>query len=297
MPKRICQWCFLLVLAVLCLLASGALAWQPNDPDYGSQWGLRAIGMESAWDYNLGGRPDVKVAVIDSGVDYNIADFAGTRFDLANAWDYVDHDSQPFDETGHGTHVAATIAQTTNNGTGSAGIAFNTTILPIRVLDEDGYGEVGDVAAGVYRAVNAGADIINLSMGSYYGTSTLYNACEYAEQKGVLVVAAAGNNWPYRAWPDYPARWSNTLVVGAVQSDLNIWYPSQYAWDNGGPGLVAPGVNINQQTSSLDLTAASGSMLSGTSMATRPCLRRSRSGLVRSHGSGHRYSRPIISIE
>jgi serine protease len=231
----------------LCLTAPSASAWQPNDALWHRQWGMRAIGMETAWEYNFGGRPDVKVAVVDTGVDWNIPDFADTRFDLENAWDYVDDDAQPYDEYGHGTHVAATIAQSTNNGVGAAGIAFRTTILPIRVLDEYGTGSVSDVAQGVRRAVDAGADIINLSMGSSFSSTALYSACEYAEQNGVLVVASAGNNWPFDLLPDFPAWYSNTLVVGGMGRNLHVWPYSQYAWDYSGPGLSAPGEYICQE--------------------------------------------------
>ena len=105
-------------------LAIPAFAWQPNDALYYRQWGLQAIGMEDAWEYNFGGSPDITVAVVDSGVDYNIPDFANTRFDMENAWDFVDGDAEPYDENGHGTHVAATIGQSTNNLVGGGGYSL-----------------------------------------------------------------------------------------------------------------------------------------------------------------------------
>jgi serine protease len=260
-------------LVVVCLLLLGlysgsALAWYPNDQYFRWQWGMHAIGMERAWDFNQGGRPDVKVAVVDTGVDYHIDDLEFANFDLANAWDYVDDDPDPHDENDHGTHITGTIAQSTNNIRARVGIAFNTTILPIRVLDENAVGSSDDISAGIYRAVDAGADIINLSLGSQSPLG-LYDACEYAKQQGVLVVAAAGNSYPDYRRPAYPARYDNTLVVGAIQEDLTSYYPSQFAWDDNGPGLVAPGRYIAQQVDDPHdpYARAIVSSKSGTSMA------------------------------
>lgn len=237
-----------LALTVLLALAAPAAAFTPNDPLNPLQWGFGAVGMGDAWNYNLGGRSDVKVAVVDTGVDYNLADFANTHFDLANAFDYVNNDSNPFDDEGHGTFVAATIAESTNNGIGAAGIAFNTTVLPIKVLDSQGRGYSSWVSQGIRRAVDAGSDIINLSLGFTSYSYDLQSACEYARDHGVLVVAASGNSYPYDRYPDYPAWFSSALAVGAVDPGFTVSYYSQYAWGAGGAGVVAPGDDIIQQT-------------------------------------------------
>jgi serine protease len=255
-------------LMVLGLFSGTALAWRPNDTWYDSQWGMHAVGMERAWDYNRGGRQDVKVAVVDSGVNINIPDFSGTHIDIENAWDYVGNDSAPYDYEGHGTHVAATIGQTTNNRRGTAGIAFNTTLLPIRVLDGNGAGSNSNIAAGIYHAVNSDADIINLSLRTGGGYSeAVYNACEYAEQNGVLVVAAAGNDWPEEHWPHYPALSSNTLVVSGVNPSLGSYFNSQYGWDVSGPGIAAPAESILQIIGPPQSSYEYRKFLNGTSMA------------------------------
>jgi serine protease len=251
-----------LALTFLLALAAPAAAFTPNDPLNPLQWGFGAVGMGDAWDYNLGGRSDVKVAVVDTGVAYDIADFGNTRFDLANAFDYVNNDANPYDDAGHGTHVAATIAQSTNNGLGASGIAFNTTLLPIKVLDSQGRGYSSWVSQGIRRAVDAGADIVNLSLGFSGYSYELQSACEYARDRGVLVVAAAGNSYPYERYPDYPAWFSSTLVVGAIDPGYNVSSYSQYAWDITGGGVVAPGDDIIQQT------RFGADERTGTSMAT-----------------------------
>jgi subtilisin family serine protease len=253
----------LAALALCLIIPAGASAYTPNDEYFSQQWAFSAIGLESAWDYNQGGSSNVKVAVIDSGVDHNIADFSSTNFDLANAWDYVGDDSNPWDETGHGTHVAGTIAQSTNNGIGAAGIAYNTTILPIRVLNENGVGSFDDVTEAIYRAVNADADIINLSLGAYFGTDALRSACEYAEDHGVLVVAAAGNKGTIYPLPNDPGYYDSTLVVGSVDQSLNHSDFSQSVIDQSGYGLVAPGEDILQV-----INESGGTWMTGTSMAT-----------------------------
>lgn len=216
-------------------------AWTPNDPLYPQQWGFHAVGMEAAWDFNKGDRPDVKVAVIDSGVDFNLPDFAHTKFDLKNAWDYVGNDALPYDENGQGTLMTAITAQSTDNKQGAAGMAHNTTILPIRVLDQNKSGSDTNVAAGIRRAVDAGADIISLSVGGEFNSNPVFNACQYAREHGVLVTAAVGDGYPDRNQPSYPARHANTLAVGAVAQDLERVSFSQNVNHDLRIGLVAPG--------------------------------------------------------
>lgn len=262
MIRRISSALALAVLTAWAALASPAAAFTPNDPLNPSQWGFGAVGMGDAWDYNLGGRSDVKVAVIDTGVAYDIADFGNTRFDLANAFDYVNNDSNPYDDEGHGTFVAATIAQSTNNGIGASGIAFNTTILPIKVLDSQGSGYSSWVSQGIRRAVDAGSDIINLSLGFLGYSGELQLACEYARDRGVLIVAASGNSYPYLRYADYPAWFSSTLAVGAIDPGFTVSSYSQYAWDFAGGGVVAPGDDIVQETQ------FGATESTGTSMAT-----------------------------
>jgi subtilisin family serine protease len=143
-------------------------AFRPNDPYYRHQWHLDQVQMPHAW-LRTRGR-GVVVAVIDTGVLYRdhergrrAPDLAGTRF--APGWDFVDGDATPDDEHGHGTHVAGTIAQSTHNAIGVAGVAPDATIMPIRVLDARGAGRSGDIAAAIRWAADHGADVINMSLG------------------------------------------------------------------------------------------------------------------------------------
>ena len=257
------------ITALFLMLGTTAWGYTPGDPLYGDQWGLSALGLETAWDYNQGGSSAVKVAVIDSGVAWGVEDLSGSNFDLGSAWDFVDNDADPGnDGYGHGTFVSGIIAQTTDNGVGAAGVASNSTILPIRVAD-DGGNLVSNqtLADAINYAVDSGADIINLSFGqsptssdggwAYESIPELEAACQRAKDSGVLVVAAAGNSALDAL--DQPAAYSTVLAVGAVNSDLSRAGYSSH--DN--TMVVAPGGDILQETSNGDYV-----WMSGTSMAS-----------------------------
>ena len=201
----------------------------PNDPYYIYQWhldnsGTGGIRMQSAWDVNNGGNPSVIVAIVDTGVAYE--DF-GTNFqkapDLAQTtfvagYDFVSNDSHPNDENSHGTHVTGTVAQSTNNGLGVAGIAFKTAIMPVRVLDKNGFGSYTAISDGIHFATDHGAKVINLSLGGP-ASSILEEAVSYAYNRGVTVVAAAGNDGPTGS-PSYPAAYdAYVIAVAATRYD------------------------------------------------------------------------------
>ncbi|MGD8560919.1 MAG: S8 family serine peptidase [Desulfarculaceae bacterium] len=227
-----------IIIVLLCVICPvSVFAWTPNDPYLSYQWHFDTIGVKQAWDYNRGGRSDVKVAVIDTGVAWNLSDFNGTRFDWGNAWDWISWDGTPNDPNGHGTHVAGTIAQSTNNGHGTAGIAFNTTILPLRVMSANGSGSTSAIADAINWAVYQGADIINLSLGTvpWYNSWELSQACLNAYYSGVLVVAAAGNSGS--PFLDNPAAYPGVLAVGAVDMRKNLAYYSNYSYYM----ILAPG--------------------------------------------------------
>ncbi len=217
-------------------------AFRPNDPYYRHQWHLDQVQMPHAW-LRTRGR-GVVVAVIDTGVLYRdhergrrAPDLAGTRF--APGWDFVDGDATPDDEHGHGTHVAGTIAQSTHNAIGVAGVAPDATIMPIRVLDARGAGRSGDIAAAIRWAADHGADVINMSLGGGLPSRAMASAIEYAHDKGVVVVAAAGNTGRGRV--EYPAAYEHVIAVGAVRMDGTRAYYSSYgdALD-----LMAPGGDL-----------------------------------------------------
>ena len=223
----------------------------PSDPYYSYQWHFQQIDMEEAWDINFGADPSVIVAVIDTGVafeDYQgfqqAPDLAGTRFVLG--YDFVDDDHHANDEGsgdgfGHGTWVTGIIAQTTNNGLGVAGIAFNATIMPLRVLDTTGTGTTADEAEAIRFATLNGARVINLSLGGEEASQAEHEAIQFAYRNGVVVVASSGNERDEPEPPSdvcYPARYKEVLAVGATD-----YLKERTYYSNGGPGLdvVAPG--------------------------------------------------------
>jgi serine protease len=172
----------------------------------------------------------------------NSVDDDGNGFvDDIHGWDFVNDDAHPNDNNGHGTHVTGTIAQTTNNGLGAAGIAFNTTIMPIKVLSYSGGGSDAGVAAGIYYAVDNGAKIINLSLGGDGSSITLENATAYAYNHGVVVVAASGNDGTESV--DYPAANDDYVIaVGATRYDETRASYSDYG---ASLDLVAPGGDVD----------------------------------------------------
>ena len=253
--------------------------WSPNDEYYSEQWNFDTINMEIAWDYDTttpkhGGDPNVVVAVIDTGVAYEnygsydqASDLADTNF--VAGYDYVNLDSHANDDNGHGTHVAGTIAQSTNNGLGVAGIAYNSTIMPIKVLDENGSGWVSDIILGIEYAIDNDADVINMSIAASAQVAALDQACEDARAAGLILVAATGNDGEDSV--SYPAKHSDVIAVGATNSSNSI---TSYSNTGTGIDLVAPGgegINlIVQQT--CDNPPACNSFdyygFEGTSMAT-----------------------------
>jgi len=207
-------------------------AWTPNDPKYPAQWNLRMVGMEAAWQQGAAGR-GVTVAVIDTGVS-PVPDLG--QVDWTPGYDFVSDDEDAADEHGHGTHVAGTVAQSTDNARGVAGVAFEARIMPLRVLDASGRGQTGDIADAIRFAVDHGADVINMSLGGGGRSSILADAVAYAVRNGVVVVAAAGNESSPRV--SYPAAYDGAVGVSAVDA---LGQPAFYSnWgaevDLAGPG-------------------------------------------------------------
>jgi serine protease len=220
----------------------------PNDPYYSYQWHMQnsvygGIKMEAAWNISTGS--GVTVAVIDTGTAYEnydkykrAPDLVGTLFTAG--YDFVNNDTHPNDDNGHGTHVTGTVAQTTNNSLGVTGVAFNSTIMPIKVLDRNGSGTYANVAAGIYFAADNGAKVINLSLGGSADSQTLKDAVAYAYSKGVAIVAAAGND--NSSTISYPAAYDDYVIaVGATRYDETRAYYSNYGLSL---DLVAPGGDL-----------------------------------------------------
>ncbi|MEO7112172.1 MAG: S8 family peptidase, partial [Polyangiaceae bacterium] len=218
----------------------------PNDPLYDAkQWHLKRVGAERAWDYACG--QGVTVAVVDTGVAcYDKgpfskgSDLSGTR--CGGGYNFVDDSDEAVDDQGHGTHVAGTIAQTTNNDKGVAGLAFCAKLMPVKVLNKYGWGTLANVAEGIRYAADNGASVINLSLGGASPSKVLEEAVDHAISKGVIVVAAAGNSGKSVG---FPAAYDGVIAVSASDSNDKIaWFSSR------GPqvAIAAPGVGVTQQT-------------------------------------------------
>lgn len=189
----------------------------PNDPMYAQQWNLKQINMEKAWEVSKG--KGVIVAVLDTGIAWEdhddfavVPDLEDQRF--VEGWDFVNDDAHANDDHGHGTHVAGTIAQATNNKEGVAGVAFEATLMPVKVLDHFGSGNTADIADAIRWAADHGAKVINLSLGGGGRSDVMEKAVLYARNKGVTVVCAAGNGG--RGIVEYPAAYPGSFAVAAV---------------------------------------------------------------------------------
>lgn len=248
----------------------------PNDPMYEQQWNMHMVNAERAWASTLG--EGVIVAVIDTGVAFEnhegfvqVEDLDGTSF--VAGYDFVNDDECANDDHGHGTHVAGTIAQVTNNGVGVAGLAPKATIMPLKVLGATGGGTTADIADAIRFAADKGANVINMSLGGGGYSATLEAAVAYARSKGVVVVCAAGNSG--RGVVEYPAAYAASFAVSAVGPDRSLAFYSSW-----GPeiDIAAPGGDtrdgaeggILQNTIRASQLTAPDAYLAfqGTSMAT-----------------------------
>lgn len=207
----------------------------PNDALWAEQWGPRRIRAPAAWEATRGAA-SVVVAVLDTGVDASHPDLAGA---LVPGFDIVNNDADASDDNGHGTATAGVVAARTNNTQGQAGVCWNCSIMPVKVLGAGGSGTTSAIASGILWAVAHGADVINLSLGGTGTTLALADAVAHAASQGVVVVAAAGNNGS--TTPFYPAAYPQVIsVAGATSSD------GRYDWSNYGAWVqvAAPGCNV-----------------------------------------------------
>lgn len=247
----------------------------PNDPIYSFQWHFDAVQAEAAWDISKGA--GVIVAVLDTGLNLNIDD--GIYCVVAGI-DKVNGDNDPADGDGHGTHVAGTITQATNNSIGVAGLANHACIMPVKVLSDTGSGSFADIADGIYYAINNNAKVINMSLGinARYGVtndSILDPALDAAFTAGITVVVASGNDG-HRKNVSYPAIYPTTIAVGATDFRNSV---TRYSNKGKGLDLVAPGGDNARDDNNdgyadgvLQETVISGSkgyyFFDGTSMAS-----------------------------
>ena len=157
-------------------------------------WGVDNVDAPEVWN----GVSGTTIAVIDTGVDLDHPEFLDR---IVAGYDFVDNDATADDGNGHGTHVAGTIAGA-NDGTGITGVAYDAAIMPLRVLDNDGYGWTSDIISAVRWAADNGADVINLSLGGGGYSQAMADSISYASGRGSVVVMAAGNSGGSE--PDYP---------------------------------------------------------------------------------------------
>jgi len=183
----------------------------PNDEYYAEyQWDLPLIGMESAWEYQLGSH-NVIVAVVDTGIDYTHPDLSANYLSLG--YDWVNDDEDPIDDHYHGTHCAGTIAAIINNSIGVAGMA-NVSVFAEKAFNSKGSGSTLDAASAIIHAVDMGADILSNSWGGSSYSETLLEAIEYALDHNVMVIAAAGNDNSDDL--QYPAAYPGVISVSAT---------------------------------------------------------------------------------
>lgn len=223
----------------------------PNDLYFPDLWALNEkygpkLRAAEAWDISTGST-NIPVAVLDTGVNINHEDLSTNIFG-----------SPAIDDHGHGTFVSGIVAPVTNNSVGVSGLCWKCKIFSYKVLSSTGSGSDAGVAAAIIHAVDSGAQVINLSLGSQATTQTLANAVDYAWSKGVVVVAAAGNDGNTNKF--YPAAYSNVIATGSTDSSDNKSNTSSYGdWVD----VFAPGANV----SSTRMTGGYGSG-SGTSYAS-----------------------------
>ncbi len=254
-------------LCLVSLLAANSIA-QPNDPyansegawsqDFADQWALEQQRIYADIAPQENAEP-VIVAVIDTGIDYTHPDLASEKIwhnpnekqngrdddgngfvDDLIGWNFAGHNNNPWDESGHGTHIAGVIAACTNNGLGIAAVNHDAIVMPLKVANFAGQAKSSSVAAAIYYAVDHGAAIINLSLGGELITELEKDAARYAAEKNVLLIVSAGNRGLPTEQHGYAAL-PHALVVGALAPDGTRAGFSNFGEDI---AFLAPGVDV-----------------------------------------------------
>ena len=242
--------------------SSVRLLFDPNDQYYLTdpytganlgQWGIRKASVDKAWDVARGA-PGVIVGILDTGIDPDHPDLVGA---IAPGETFLSQPSSACDpvstkdDNSHGTHVAGIVAATGNNTSGVAGVAFGAKVMGLKVLDCTGVGSLSDVANGLIYAVDHGARVVNLSLGSPFDSDTLRSAVTYAVNKNVLVVSAAGNcgtsgdRCTSLHQTEYPSAYPEVISVGATDTDDTVAF---FSTRNATVDVSAPGRRIVSTT-------------------------------------------------
>jgi len=239
---------------------SVATAFIPNDPLYEQQWYIPAVKADLVWEQTMGDTTQV-IAILDTGVDWNHPDLKNKIWTNPNpdntlndirGWDFINNDNNPMDDNSHGTHVAGIAAAETNNGIGIAGVCPKAKIMPIKVFQSSGRGDVATISKGIIYASTHGATVINMSFGSYARSLAMEDALANAYAT-TLLVAAAGNDGIdiERRFPPgrfYPAAISYVLGVMAPEasfSNKDMNGPTFSTYDElNNYEVKAPGTNI-----------------------------------------------------
>lgn len=215
-------------------------------------WPLLAFDIPKYWNNSTG--KGIIVAVLDTGCDYNHIDISSN---IINGWNIIENNNNFMDDNGHGTHVAGTIAAS-NNTLGVVGVAPEAKIMPVKVLNRDGSGSNIDVANGILWALENNADIITMSLGSEQPSKQIEKAIQYASSKNVPIFCAAGNSGNH-VDIQYPAKYKETISIGAIDKDLKI---CDFSCTGQNLDFVAPGQDIPSCVPKNQYA-----IMSGTSMA------------------------------
>ncbi len=249
----------------------------PNDAEFNSLWGLKNSGQKDAagqigkpgsdihvtsvWNEGITGNRKIKVAVIDTGIDYNHPDLKA-NVDAASGYNFVNNTANARDDQSHGSHCAGTIGGVANNGIGVTGVNWNVTLIPIKFLDSEGSGTTEGAIQSIQHATQLGVHIMSNSWGGGGYSQAMYDVIKDAKDQGILFVAAAGNNGTSNdSSPSYPASYALDNIVSVAASDNRDRLAS---FSNFGKSVhvAAPGVKIYSTTKD-----GTYGYMSGTSMA------------------------------
>ncbi|MBI3052169.1 S8 family peptidase [Candidatus Woesearchaeota archaeon] len=222
----------------------------------GSLWNLENIGAYDAWEYSTG--QGVKVAIIDTGAEYTHPEIEGC-FESNKGYDFVGNSRDPIDRQGHGTHVSGICAGK------EYGVAPGCTLYAVRVLDENGSGSESNVIAGIEWAIKNGMDVANLSLGSPVASSAFENICWYAAEKGLILVAAAGNDGGVHA--SYPAAFGEPVIAVAASDRDNEHAEFSNIFrtnDVTGPGVGIASAYLNRGYATFSGTSMAAPHVSGS---------------------------------